>query len=85
MPCAGGWDWAPVSLEEGLPRSWARVALGEKRNPRISSLMHFLKGGVCPKEQMSWIILRESGISFFFLFQLLKKKKIISSSSLPPQ
>lgn len=68
IPHAGGWDWAlctwepgAVSLEEGLPRRWA---LGEERNLRVSSLMHFLKGGVCPREQRSWIILWESGISF---------------------
>lgn len=70
-----------LSLQEGLPQSWPRVGekesknfTGEKRNPRISSLMHFLKGGVCPREHMSWIILWECGISFIFLFQLLNKK-----------
>lgn len=84
IPCAGGWDWAPGHVENesrvpggrdglGAGDLWQLVA--EKRNPRISSLMHFLKGGVCPREQMSWIILWERGISSFSCFNCWKRKK----------
>lgn len=66
-----------------LGEPWSRDCLA---NPRVSALMHFLKGGLCPWEQMSWIVLWECGISFFFLCQLLKNnnKKTTSSSCLPP-